>query len=93
MSFGEGSSHTFLPPSPNYEEKLEEFELEQTLLMHLYTTNNILIAHCMDDDEEPKRKGSIPRHIVVNRGRGRRTCSIVERLFHYESNIWGKCLS
>ena len=68
MSFGEGSSHSLLPPSPNSEE-LEEFEDEQTLLMHLYTANNFLIAHCMDDDEEPKRKGSIPGHIVINRGR------------------------
>ena len=37
--------------------------------MHFYSSNNSFIASCIDEDEQPLHRGSIPSHIAINRGR------------------------
>ncbi|KAF8378618.1 hypothetical protein HHK36_029966 [Tetracentron sinense] len=60
--------HISIPPSPNYIAEIIEWEEEQALLIRLYASNNAFIAHFLEEDDEPKCRGSIPRHRVLNRG-------------------------
>ncbi|KAF8397075.1 hypothetical protein HHK36_018713 [Tetracentron sinense] len=61
--------HISLPPSPNYITEMTEWEEEQSLLIGLYTSNNAFITQSLEEDDEPKCRGSVPGHIVLNRGR------------------------
>ncbi|KAF8369998.1 hypothetical protein HHK36_031972 [Tetracentron sinense] len=58
-----------LPPSPNYITEMAKWEEEQSLLIRLYTSNNAFITQSLEEDDEPKCRGSVPGHIVLNRGR------------------------
>ena len=79
MNFGSSSSNIrdeHSPQSPEYEEEIRvweeeirEWDEEQALLMHLYSSDNSLIASYIDEDEQPMHKGSIHGHIVINCGR------------------------
>ena len=79
MNFRGSSSNTIDEHSPHslkyeeeirdWEEEIREWGEEQALLMHLYSSNNSLITSCIDEDEQPLHKGSIPGHIAINRGR------------------------
>ena len=35
----------------DWEEEIREWDEEQALLMHLYSSNNSLVASCIDEDE------------------------------------------
>lgn len=79
MNFGGTSSSNrdeHSPHSPKYEEEIRDWEEEirewdgeQASLMHLDSTNNLLIASCIVEDEQSMHKGSIPGHIFINHGR------------------------
>ena len=79
MNFRSNSSNTRDEHSPHslmyeeeirdWEEEIREWDEEQALLMHLYSSNNSLIASCIDEDEQPLHIGSIHGHIAINFGR------------------------
>ena len=52
-----------------WKEEIREWDEEQALLMHLYLSNNSLIAPFIYEDEQPLHRGSIPGHIAINHGR------------------------
>ncbi|KAF8403360.1 hypothetical protein HHK36_011462 [Tetracentron sinense] len=39
---------------------------EQALLIRLYASINSFITHSLEEDDEPKRRGSVPGHIILN---------------------------
>ena len=79
MNFRGSSSNTRDEHSPHslkyeeeirdWEEGIREWDKEQALLMHLCSSNNSLIASCIDEDEQPLHRGSILGHIAINHGR------------------------
>ena len=42
---------------------------EDDLLLHLYASNNDIICQYLKEEDQPRGKGSVPGHIVINCGR------------------------
>jgi hypothetical protein len=80
MNHGAGPSH--LPSSSSssddetlshyieeWEEETKQWEKEDEILARVYASNQEIIAYLSKEDERPKRSGSVPGHLVINRGR------------------------
>ncbi|XP_020254359.1 uncharacterized protein LOC109831450 [Asparagus officinalis] len=81
MNYGAGPSHlpsssssssddeTFSHYVEQWEEDMKQWEEEDEILARLYVANNKIMAYFSKEEERPKRIGSVPGHLVINRGR------------------------
>ncbi|XP_020262358.1 uncharacterized protein LOC109838318 [Asparagus officinalis] len=79
MNYGAGPSHlpsssssddeTFSHYVEQWEEDMKQWEEEDEILARLYVSNNKIMAYFSKEEERPKRIGSVPGHLVINRGR------------------------
>ncbi|XP_020245144.1 uncharacterized protein LOC109823270 [Asparagus officinalis] len=81
MNYGAGPSHlpssssssdddeTFSHYVEQLEEDMKQWEEEDEILARLYASNNKIMAYFSKEEERPKRIGSVPGHLVINRGR------------------------
>ncbi|XP_020243470.1 uncharacterized protein LOC109821719 [Asparagus officinalis] len=53
----------------DWEEDMTQWEKENELLARVYASNNKIITYLSQEAERPKRIGSVPGHLVINRGR------------------------
>ncbi|XP_020271943.1 uncharacterized protein LOC109847109 [Asparagus officinalis] len=81
MNYGAGPSH--LPSSSSsssddeifsqyikdWEEDMIQWEKEDELLVRVHASNNKIMTYLSQEAERPKRIGSVPGHLVINRGR------------------------
>ncbi|XP_020266145.1 uncharacterized protein LOC109841599 [Asparagus officinalis] len=80
MNYGAGPSH--LPSSSSssddeiwsqyikdWEEDMTQWEKEDELLARVHASNSKIMTYLSQEAERPKRIGSVPGHLVINRGR------------------------
>ncbi|XP_028075412.1 putative nuclease HARBI1 [Camellia sinensis] len=63
------AEHIYLPPFLDYEEEMAAWKEEENILLHLYASNNIIIAQYLQEDDQLVHKGSVYGHIVRDRKR------------------------